>query len=368
MKKDLDIDFNGVIYNSKRDFRELLEENYSDNNLLNAIFKTVASIDGDYAFYISDGENNALVRDFVGVKPLYYTKNNYSFSRLSSDYETLKPGYIIFNGKQIELPKKKFNLNESLEDLIKESVYKRVNDLDDIAVIFSGGVDSSLIALLLKDYPVTLYAVGRENSKDLEYAEKVADSLDLPLKTRIVTEDIVSDSLLDVAGAIGENNLMKIGVGMTIYLACEMIAEDGFSVALSGQGADELFAGYNRYLRTFEDGTLQEELEYDIANMYHVNLERDYAVSKLNNVSIRLPYLDEKLINYALNIPVDEKIYSKDDKIRKRVLRNLALDLGLNEEYAMRPKKAAQYGTGIDKLLRRKVLKKFDLDSYLSNF
>ena len=99
--------------------------------------------------------------------------------------------------------------------------------------------------------------------------------------------------------------------------------------------------------------------------MYHVNLERDDAVSMDNGVELRLPFLDSKLVEFALNIPVEYKIIARDDKIRKHILRNLASELGLDDEFAFRPKKAAQYGTGIDKILRKKIIKNYDLNSFL---
>ena len=241
----------------------------------------------------------------------------------------------------------------------------------EVGVIFSGGVDSSFLALLLSEIAkntnlrITLYAVGIEGSKDIEAAKHAANQLNLPLKIKIVTEKIIRDNLASVVKAIGDDSLMKIGVGMTTYLATSMIKEDGIKVAISGQGADELFGGYKRYLKSFSEGNLNLELREDIANMYHVNLERDDVCSMLNGVELRLPFLDKNLVELVLNIEDNKKIVSTDDNLRKSFLRKLAFEEGLDYKIAYRPKKAAQYGTGIDKILRKKVLKDTDIASFL---
>lgn len=400
-KDNLILVFNGEIYNFKSLCDFLNKTFYSDsylllnlidffykqsNDLLDSVKKTLYKLDGDYSFAVYDSKNLAIARDLLGVKPLFYSLsdefNAFASSKKSlkdiglQDILSLKPGNILYDWKEIDFRKKpwkkEFDVdNSNLEGLLFDAVYKRVEFLDEIAVIFSGGVDSTILTLILKkiaekkDLKIRLYAVGKKESKDVLAAQKVAHILGLPLKVQEVTEDIVLDNIETVVQAIGENNLMKIGVGMTVYLACKMIKEDGLRVAISGQGADELFAGYNRYLKSFLNNTLQEELIHDIEHMSEVNLERDDAVSMENSVELRLPFLDSKLVEFALNIPLKYKIKNSEDKIRKHILRDLAFNLGLNEEFAYRPKKAAQYGTGIDKILRKKVLKKVDIDSLL---
>lgn len=102
-----------------------------------------------------------------------------------------------------------------------------------------------------------------------------------------------------------------------------------------------------------------------MSNMYHVNLERDDACSMLNGVELRLPFLDKALVELVLNIPDNKKIVSMHDDMRKSILRKLAFEEGLDYEIAYRPKKAAQYGTGIDKILRKKIIKDTDISKYL---
>ncbi len=360
----------------------LIEYFYQENSdLLSAVKSTILMLDGDYSFCVYDGENLAAVRDPVGVKPLFYVKGDY-FNAISSsksslnrmgfnDVRSLKPNEILYNWDVVVvdegISKKKMRLKgdikEQLRDLLEWAVLKRVCYLDEIAVIFSGGVDSAILVCILyeiskkKSLDIKLYTVGSQNSMDVKFARKLAEYFDLPLKVQDITTEIVEENFDDVKYAICDDSIMKLGVGMTIYLASKMIHDDGIRVAISGQGADELFAGYNRYLKSFFNGTLEEELRYDIENMYHVNLERDDAVSMFNSVELRVPFLDKKLVEFSLNIAAEYKISSADDKIRKNILRQVAKDLGLPDEFVYRPKKAAQYGTGIDKILRKKILK-----------
>ena len=355
-------------------------------DLLKAIQAAIRLIDGDYAFAVWDGQNLAIARDPLGVKPLFYAVSDEKCGFASTrdalrevgfiDIDTLKPEHILFNWQDISpaqaIYEKVFEGDVAkIDKMLKLSVAKRIEGLQEVGVIFSGGLDSSYIALLLKEISqnvplkIKLYAVGAEGSKDVEAAIYASKFLNLDLEICEVTEELVREALPDVVKAIGDDNLMKVGVGLTTYFATEMVARDGLKVAISGQGADELFGGYKRYLQSFVDGTLNYDLRMDMSNMYHVNLERDDACSMLNSVELRLPFLDKALVELVLNIPDNKKIVSMHDDMRKSILRKLAFEEGLDYEIAYRPKKAAQYGTGIDKILRKKIIKDTDISQYL---
>ena len=83
-----------------------------------------------------------------------------------------------------------------------------------------------------------------------------------------------------------------------------------------------------------------------------------------NTVELRVPYLSDKIIKWVLNIPAKYKINGSADNIRKNILRELAVKKGVPEDVAYRKKKAAQYGSGIDKLLRRKIFRNTNLNKY----
>ncbi len=355
-------------------------------DLLNAVQSAIRLIDGDYAFAVWDGENLAVARDPLGVKPLFYSQKDdikgFASSRQSlkevgfNDINTLKPEHILYNWEDISpaqaIYEKVFEGDVAkIDKMLRLSVLKRVEGLHEIGVIFSGGLDSSYLALLLKEISeniplkIKLYAVGAEGSKDVEAAIYASKFLNMDLEICEVTEELIREALPQVVNAIGDDNLMKVGVGLTTYFATKMVAEDGMKVAISGQGADELFGGYKRYLQSFVDGTLNYDLRVDMSNIYHVNLERDDACSMLNGIELRLPFLDKTLVELVLNIPDNKKIVSMHDDMRKSILRKLAFEEGLDYEIAYRPKKAAQYGTGIDKILRKKIIKDTDISQYL---
>lgn len=404
-KDNLVLVFNGEIYNFQtiRNFLKkvgvedqitsdseallhLIEFYNKKLDLLKATQAAIRLIDGDYAFAIWDGQNLAISRDQLGVKPLFYGENGeikgFASTRQAlkeigiTDINTLKPEHILYNWQDVvptqPIYEKVFDGDVSkIDKMLRLSLIKRVDGLYEVGVIFSGGIDSSYLALLLKEISentplkIKLYAVGVEGSKDVEAAIYASKFLNLDLEICEVTEDMVREALPDVIGAIGDDNLMKVGVGLTTYFATKMVARDGIKVAISGQGADELFGGYKRYLQSFIDGTLNYELRDDISNMYHVNLERDDACSMLNGVELRLPFLDKTLVELVLNIPDNKKIVSMHDDMRKSILRKLAFEEGLDYEIAYRPKKAAQYGTGIDKILRKKVIKDTDISKFV---
>jgi asparagine synthase (glutamine-hydrolysing) len=92
---------------------------------------------------------------------------------------------------------------------------------------------------------------------------------------------------------------------------------------------------------------------HDVTYSYETNFQRDNSVCAFHKVDLRLPFIDSEVIRYALSLPVNLKIDSAEDLLRKRVLRKVAQNLKLPASIVDRRKKAIQYATGVEKALRK---------------
>jgi asparagine synthase (glutamine-hydrolysing) len=177
---------------------------------------------------------------------------------------------------------------------------------------------------------------------------------------RLLTLKDVEEYLPKVVYAIEDANPMKIEVGLPLFVTAENARLDGIRVIFSGQGSDELFGGYSQYLRVLEQGGydgLQDRLWRDIIEISEVNLQRDDAVTMANGIELKVPFLEIDVINMAMTIHPALKIQDQTDKLRKRVLRKTAEMLEVPTEAVERPKKAVQYGSGVNKAIKRLAIK-----------
>ncbi|NIU38438.1 asparagine synthetase B, partial [Candidatus Bathyarchaeota archaeon] len=227
-----------------------------------------------------------------------------------------------------------------------------------VAVAFSGGLDSSVIAALAKvsGADVHLISVGLENQSELQHAEKASRALELPIQVQTYDLGNVKEVVSKALWLIEDPNIMKVGIAIPFFWTAEIAHRIGCRVLLAGQGSDELFGGYQRYLRELHrkgPEALREILFQDVVSSYKTNFQRDYPICAYHKVELRLPFIDREVMSFALGLPLELKIESTDDLLRKRILRRVAANLKIPDFIADRPKKAIQYATGTDKALRK---------------
>jgi len=262
---------------------------------------------------------------------------------------------------------------QKLKGLLSEAVKKNCKS-EKIGLIFSAGVDSTLLGVLAAGFTeVVAYTVGIDDAPDIIHARELKGKLNLEVRLVETNLEEIENSIPPVLKAIREPNPVQVGVGIPIYLASKKAAKDGIKLVLSGQGADELFGGYNRYLDILESGgysALEKAMEEDVENIKRDNLDRDVAICGMNGTELRAPYLENGFKDYSLKISPELKIKEVkgeefqcideiDSKrfIRKYILRKLAQDCKVPPAVLNRSKKAAQYGSGVNKALL-KIAKK----------
>jgi len=280
----------------------------------------------------------------------------------------IEGGNIISEDRWIEhinsLKSKQSAARSELKKQIINAVKKRIPKKR-FGIFFSGGVDSSLIALVCKQSKADFicYAVGMESASDIEAAKKAAGLLGVELKYRVLSLKEAEKIIKETAKIVGPD-VMKVGVGSVFYAAAMLAKKDKISAFFSGLGSEEIFAGYERHVSAKD---INRECWEGLRQMYKRDLLRDYSISKKLKISILTPFLDSGVIKTAMQIPGEKKINKQHKKI---ILREIAEEIGLPEEIAWRKKKAAQYGSRFHKALQ-KLAKKSEfkrISEYLMQF
>jgi asparagine synthase (glutamine-hydrolysing) len=265
----------------------------------------------------------------------------------------------------------------ALLSLLEESVRKCVTGERSVGLVYSSGVDSTLVGFMASRFlPVRAYNVGVSGSQDTAYARKESKTVPFDVYIIEVTEEDVEKALPLVVAAIGEPNPLKVAVGIPFYFASKKASEEGFSVMLCGQGGDELFGGYSKYLDELKSGgysNLEAAMRRDVEGIYESQLKYDERVCNINHVKLMFPFMDKEFVEYALSIPAELKVKGMGDKqeyacadkvdgrkfIRKFILREAAKKAGVPAQILNRPKKAAQYGSGVQKAIDKIARNKF---------
>ncbi|MEK6900114.1 MAG: diphthine--ammonia ligase, partial [Nanoarchaeota archaeon] len=333
--------------------------------------KKLDELDGVYAFAYWKNDIVYLARDILGEKPVWFAHNtdNFVFSSekkvLESigyiDIKELNPrsiiryqisdNYLSFIEREFlsYLPEHRDNfetLKDKTTDLLNQAITKRIPDKK-FGLLFSGGIDSTFLAKAFRDHgcDFTCYTAVLDSEAipaDLVSAQKVAKDLGLKLKVKKIKIEEIPKYLQKIVPLIEDSNVVKVGVALTFYIACEMAKEDGCKVIFSGLGSEEIFAGYERHKNS---ANINQECLSGLRKMYERDLYRDDVLTMYNNLELRLPFLDLKLADYVLKIPGKYKI---KESVTKYILREIALEKGIKPEFASRKKTAAQYGSKFD--------------------
>ncbi|MFQ5976804.1 MAG: asparagine synthase-related protein [Candidatus Heimdallarchaeota archaeon] len=312
----------------------------------------------------------SLLRDPLGVAPLYYgrTGNNgeicfasevKALIEITEDAHEVPPGYhyekghlqpyFLFETLNTQPFLRDFpeRIAEDLHRRLNSAVSKCLNGEEIIGSWLSGGLDSSIMAALARPKVKKLhtFAIGLPNAPDLEKAHEVADFIQSDHHETIVDLEDLLAVLPEVIYHLESFDAWLVRSSLTNYLVAS-VASKYVSTVLSGEGADELFAGY-AYLKELAPSAIQEELIDITGRLHNTALQRVDRSAAAHGTIAHVPFLDPEVVNYAIRIPPRFKL---QDGVEKWILRE-AMDNKLPQTILDRTKSKFWEGAGIGDLL-----------------
>lgn len=388
---DLAVTFNGEIYNHLS-IRAALEDRHrfktrSDTEILVHGFEDegadlLGRLDGMFAIAWAGPHGLLLARDAIGIKPLYYGKRGDTWLAASElkafppmdELTMLTAGHAWTPGKEpwrfaLPFPPEPFLTTPPLPEILKEirsrlekAVIKRLISDVPVGVYLSGGLDSSVVAALMRPYVGDLhsFATGMEGSPDLEAAREVAKVLGTVHHELTYTVAEIEKSLPEVIGFLESFDAPLVRSAVPMYFVSK-IASQHVKVVLSGEGADELFAGYS-YLEPFSGQELKNELAAILTRLQDTNLQRADRMSMAHGLEARVPFLDLSLVRYVSRIPAD-LLATRPGTLEKWLLREACRGL-LPSKFLERKKMKFSEGAGSSDVMKNLVADKISTDEF----
>jgi asparagine synthase (glutamine-hydrolysing) len=238
---------------------------------------------------------------------------------------------------------------------LKQRLTQAIGELrpKDVGVAFSGGIDSSVLAKLCKGAGknATLFTVGFNDEIDIKVASEVAGLLGLNLHCDLVSLEELKNGLKIVLERIVFERIVRFENCVCFYYVFRLASKHGLKTVVSANGMDELFCGYSIYKTHFGDEDETKSLMKNLVDAaYKDKIEMDKLAS-LFGIDYVCPFMSEEFVDFAMSIPLDCKIKGVDDDVRKHILREVALSIGVPLQAALKPKKAFQYSSGIHKAI-----------------
>jgi len=374
--------FNGEIYNfqSLRDQLPGLWHTHGDTEvvmrlLLERGIEFIDALDGMFAF-VFFGDEVLLARDAIGIKPLYYIKNDtgmYFASEIKALLDIPGDVYEFPAGHwwsaargfvryfQIDDLQWNTSLPSNLPDAeyddlirspLRHAVQKRLiaDPGIPVGISLSGGLDSSLITALAREGRDHLdtFVVGMEGSEDVARSQEVADALGTRHHVYIYDFQEMLAVLPQVIYHLESFDAALVRSAIPNYFLARL-ASQHVKVMLTGEGADEIFGGYEYLSGVTDSQQFQRELWTLTTNLHNTNLQRTDRMTMAHSIEGRVPFLDKEMIRLALSLPPELKFHVGGGT-EKTLLRR-AFTGFLPNEILQRPKQKFSHGTGSRDLL-----------------
>ena len=391
--KNLVLAINGEIYNhlSIRNDKSIQYDYQTNSNceVILSLYKNKSidflnDINGIFSFILYDKDKNSILvaRDPIGVIPLYMgsDKNgNLLFASemkclvgICKDIKEFPPGSYM--NEKLKYPVKYYtkswmsydnvsenktivkNIKKSLEDSVKRQLMSDVP----FGVLLSGGLDSSIIASIVKKFSkkriesnnkneawwpqIHSFAIGLKNSPDLIASKKVSEYLKTIHHEIVFTIQEAIDSINDVIYYLETYDVTTVRASTPMYLMARYIKSMGIKMVLSGEGADEIFGGYLYFHKAPNAEEFHNETIRKINKLHLYDCLRVNKSLAAWGVEGRVPFLDVDFLDISMNVNPKDKMI-KPNKIEKSILRE-AFKGDLPDEILWRQKEQFSDGVG----------------------
>jgi asparagine synthase (glutamine-hydrolysing) len=240
-----------------------------------------------------------------------------------------------------------------LAEAIKSAVEKSAEGEGKKAVAFSGGLDSSLIAWILRErHDVEMFSVGTRGSRDLEWVDAHAYEFGLTLHVCALSDSDIAEIFQQLQGKYGFD-FLSCDILIAFYKACEIAEKSGCARIIAGAGAEEVFIGYRKYLDEANKGKEVSQIRKDAIAYWHSGKGDGAKLGRVAaqfGLGLEVPFLDNAVVEEAGKIG-DAMHLPQSPDLSKPVLRQVAKEFGLPGGLCNRKKMAMQYGSGVHKKL-----------------
>eukprot|EP00884_Botryococcus_braunii_P006202 jgi/Botrbrau1/15583/Bobra.0288s0002.1 len=334
---------------------KIVKDSKSDSAIIGHLYQVMGDtndlwnlLDGIFACVLFDEAAGHYIaaRDPIGICPLYWGKDSDGGVWFASEMKALQavctwfdifpPGHVYRSKTgQIERYYNPVWLDPSymptrpadetaLHDALVSAVVKRLMSDAPLAVLLSGGLDSSLVASIAMrhireatntydaDHPLHTFSIGIEGSPDLAAAQAVADHLGTIHQGFTFTVEEGLDALRDLIYYIESYEQVRAAVPM--YLLCRKIKAQGFKVILSGEGADEIFGGYLYFHKAPSPEELHRETVRKVERLHQWDVLRANKAPFAWGLEPRVPFLDRNFLDISMTIDPREKMCNMAEK------------------------------------------------------
>lgn len=383
--KDVSMMCNGEIYNhvQLKNKYNVFTTSDSDCEVLLHLYEKasvdefIKYLDGVFAFSIYDRKNKVLYlgRDRIGVRPLFFRYDNdlnvcfgseakcINYFKFGNVMEVPPAHYVKFDFNNLSVSFHKYyslpldtyksiyrseGVHLELKKLLEKAVEKRMMSDREIGCLLSGGLDSSIIASILQQKsskPIKTFSIGFSESTDLKYARKVAEHIGSDHHEVILDYKDAISRIPEVIEKIETYDITTIRASTGMYLLSEYIKQNFNEVVIfSGEGSDELLAGYLYFHYSPGNVELFNESRRLVTELSIYDVLRADRTTASHGLELRVPFLDKDFLDYCMRL--DGCLRKPHDNIEKYYLRKAFADGYLPDEVLWRRKEGFSDGVG----------------------